>query len=41
MKTFDTETIRKHLLIERLFEKGRINMVYSHVDRIIAGAACG
>jgi 4-deoxy-L-threo-5-hexosulose-uronate ketol-isomerase len=40
MKQFDTETIRKHLLIERLFEKGKINMVYSHVDRIIAGGAC-
>jgi 4-deoxy-L-threo-5-hexosulose-uronate ketol-isomerase len=40
MKTFDTENIRKHLLIDRLFEEGRINMVYSHVDRIIAGGAC-
>jgi len=40
MMTFDTERIRKHLLSERLFEPGRILMVYSHVDRIIAGGAC-
>jgi len=36
----DTDTIRKHLLIERLFEKDKLNMVYSHVDRIIAGGVC-
>lgn len=40
MKTFDTDTIRKHLLVERLFEPGGINMVYSHVDRIIVGGVC-
>jgi 4-deoxy-L-threo-5-hexosulose-uronate ketol-isomerase len=40
VKTFDTEQIRKHLLIERLFEEGKLHMVYSHVDRIIAGGAC-
>jgi 4-deoxy-L-threo-5-hexosulose-uronate ketol-isomerase len=37
LKLMDTDTIRKHLLIERLFEKDKINMIYSHVDRIIVG----
>jgi 4-deoxy-L-threo-5-hexosulose-uronate ketol-isomerase len=40
LKLMDTDTIRKHLLIERLFEKDKFNMVYSHVDRIIVGGVC-
>jgi 4-deoxy-L-threo-5-hexosulose-uronate ketol-isomerase len=39
MKSLDSESIRKHFLIERLFEKDKINMVYSHIDRIIVGGA--
>jgi 4-deoxy-L-threo-5-hexosulose-uronate ketol-isomerase len=40
LKLMDTGSIRKHLLIEKLFEKNRFNMVYSHVDRIIVGGVC-
>jgi 4-deoxy-L-threo-5-hexosulose-uronate ketol-isomerase len=40
MRSLDTEQIRKHFLVERLFEKGAVSMVYSHIDRIIAGGAC-
>jgi 4-deoxy-L-threo-5-hexosulose-uronate ketol-isomerase len=40
MKLLDTTGMRKHFLIENLFEKDRMAMVYSHVDRIIVGGAC-
>ena len=40
MKSFDSDNIRKHFLIERLFEKDKMNMVYSHIDRIIVGGVC-
>ncbi len=40
MKFFDTQALRKHFLVEGLFEKNRLNMVYSHADRIIVGGAC-
>ena len=38
-KSYDTEKIRKHFLIENLFVPGDINMVYSHYDRLIVGGA--
>lgn len=38
-KTLTTEEIRKEFLIENLFEYGKINMVYTHVDRVIVGGA--
>ncbi|WP_291635323.1 5-dehydro-4-deoxy-D-glucuronate isomerase, partial [Clostridium sp.] len=34
-KKYDTTELRKHFLIEDLFVKGEIKMVYSHIDRII------
>jgi 4-deoxy-L-threo-5-hexosulose-uronate ketol-isomerase len=37
VKTLDTKKMREQFLIENLFEKDRLNMVYSHIDRIIAG----
>ena len=40
MKLLDTHEIQKHFLIENLFEKDKMKMVYSHVDRIIAGGVC-
>jgi 4-deoxy-L-threo-5-hexosulose-uronate ketol-isomerase len=40
MKTLDTQAIREHFLVENLFEKDRLNMVYSHIDRIITGGIC-
>jgi 4-deoxy-L-threo-5-hexosulose-uronate ketol-isomerase len=39
MRSLDTEQIRRQFLVERLFEKDAVNMVYSHIDRIIAGGA--
>lgn len=39
-KTYTTEKIRKDYLIENLFEPGKVNLVYSHVDRIIVGGVC-
>jgi 4-deoxy-L-threo-5-hexosulose-uronate ketol-isomerase len=37
VKSFDSDNLRKHFLIERLFEEDKTNMVYSHIDRIIVG----
>lgn len=39
-KTFTTEQMRQNFLIEKLFVAGEIQMVYSHIDRIITGGAC-
>jgi 4-deoxy-L-threo-5-hexosulose-uronate ketol-isomerase len=40
MKRLDTNEIRKHFLMDRLFEKDKLNMVYCHIDRVIVGGAC-
>lgn len=39
VKTFTTDELRRHFLIDRLFAPGEITMVYSHIDRIITGGA--
>lgn len=39
MKHYTTERLREEFLIQDLFQPGRIKLVYSHVDRIITGAA--
>lgn len=36
-KSYDTEKIREHFLIEHLFQEGNMNLVYSHYDRLIVG----
>ena len=36
-KKYDTNELRSHFLIEKVFEPGKIKLVYSHIDRIIAG----
>lgn len=38
-KTYDTERIRKDFLMEKVFEKDQINLVYSMYDRFIVGGA--
>ncbi|TCO74548.1 5-dehydro-4-deoxy-D-glucuronate isomerase [Marinisporobacter balticus] len=38
-KAYDTEVLRKNFLIDDLFVPGKLKMVYSHIDRIIAGSA--
>jgi 4-deoxy-L-threo-5-hexosulose-uronate ketol-isomerase len=39
-KSFDTEGLRKHFLIEKLFENKCVHLTYSHYDRLIVGGAC-
>ncbi len=39
VKKYTTEQLRSEFLIENLFVEGAINMVYSHIDRIITGGA--
>ncbi len=40
IKTFDTERLRAEFLIEGLFRPGHIEFAYTHIDRMIVGAAC-
>ncbi|ADL51263.1 5-dehydro-4-deoxy-D-glucuronate isomerase [Clostridium cellulovorans] len=39
VKKYDTSDLRRHFLIEDLFVKGEMKMVYSHIDRIIIAGA--
>jgi len=36
----DTEELRTHFLIDKVFIPGRITLTYSHIDRIIVGGIC-
>ncbi|WP_456276454.1 5-dehydro-4-deoxy-D-glucuronate isomerase [Bacillus sp. AK128] len=38
-KQYTTEKLRNEFLIQSLFVKGEINMVYSHYDRVVVGGA--
>jgi len=38
-KQMDTDALRNNFLIEKLFEEDKINLVYTHYDRYIAGGA--
>lgn len=38
--SFDTKRLRAEFLIEKLFQPGHIEFAYTHVDRMIVGAAC-
>ena len=38
-KSYDTEKIRQHFLVENLMQEGNIKLVYSHYDRLIVGGA--
>lgn len=40
VKHYTTEELRKEFLIENLFELGKKNMTYSHIDRIIVAGIC-
>lgn len=40
VRTLDTDELRRHFLIERVFVLGEINLVYSHLDRMISGGLC-
>lgn len=39
VKHFDTEMLRRHFLIESLFEADDIVLTYSHIDRLVVGGA--
>jgi len=39
VKYYDTKRLREEFLVQGLFVKGEIKLIYSHVDRIITGAA--
>ena len=39
VKTYDTETLRRHFLVEQVFVSGELKLVYSHVDRVVFGGA--
>lgn len=38
-KRFDTEALRENFLIDDLFKKDQVNMVYTHYERMIIGGA--
>jgi 5-keto 4-deoxyuronate isomerase len=38
-KHYDTAQLRKHFLIEKLFEADQVHMVYTHEDRMVIGGA--
>lgn len=37
VRTMDTAALRRHFLVDGLFQPGALTTVYSHVDRIVAG----
>ncbi|MBD1386479.1 5-dehydro-4-deoxy-D-glucuronate isomerase [Mucilaginibacter rigui] len=38
-KSYDTQKIRENFLMENLVEPGKVNLVYTHYDRMIVGVA--
>lgn len=38
VKHYTTDRLREEFLIQDLFQADKINLVYSHIDRIITGA---
>ena len=39
VKGYDTEKLRRHFLVEQVFATGEVNLVYTHVDRVVFGGA--
>lgn len=37
IKTYNTDQLREHFLVETLFEAGKVHLTYTHVDRMIFG----
>jgi 4-deoxy-L-threo-5-hexosulose-uronate ketol-isomerase len=37
IKTYNTDELREHFLVEKLFEEGKVHLTYTHVDRMIFG----
>lgn len=38
-KSYDTQRLREEFLVENVMEDGKINLVYSHYDRMVVGGA--
>ena len=38
-KNYDTTRIRKEFLVQKLMEPGKVNLVYSVIERFIVGGA--
>ena len=41
VKHYTTDRLREEFLIQDLFQADKINLVYSHIDRIITGDGRG
>lgn len=39
VRGYDTEALRRHFLVETVFENGDIRLTYSHYDRMVIGGA--
>ncbi len=39
VKKYDTQKLREHFLVEKLFSENEVKLVYSMVDRMVAGGA--
>ena len=39
VRNYDTEALRRHFLMETVFESGEIRLTYSHYDRMVIGGA--
>ncbi|WP_223591924.1 5-dehydro-4-deoxy-D-glucuronate isomerase [Neobacillus bataviensis] len=39
IKTYTTEQLRSQFLVENIFTEGKVNLTYTHVDRMIFGGA--
>lgn len=39
VRSFDTDALRRHFLVEDLFVPGEIRLTYSHIERFIVGGA--
>lgn len=39
VRNFDTDELRRHFLMENMFEADEITLTYSHIDRLIIGGA--
>jgi 4-deoxy-L-threo-5-hexosulose-uronate ketol-isomerase len=39
VRRYDTSELRRHFLVEKVFAAGELNLVYTHVDRVIFGGA--
>ena len=39
VKHYDTETLRRHFLVEKIFVPGELTLVYSNDDRVVFGGA--